>query len=261
MEWLLVIALIVWLVLTFFYKQAIDEFRMNQMEWPTVPSITTWTSPLTDLLSERIPLVLRSIPQTRAWSREDVRLREDYRHLPLFKETTLTEWISSAPCETACPWAQQYDMAERIAAVTGVPVWFQSSGLYGTFLHQPFLRAWLGRPIYGAWAGEVGMHKTTAIWTLLMPIDGVVTVSILPQTMETKLPAGWRGRFPAALTRRDTPFVDDLRFMDIRLRPGTMLVMPPHWIIAWSAQTESADGIPMMCTVEFHSPISRWASR
>jgi hypothetical protein len=57
-----------------------------------------------------------------------------------------------------------------------------------------------------------------------------------------------------AMTVYDTPFVGDLKFMDIVVRPGHMLIMPSHWFVCWTGLTEQC---PMVCSVEYHTPISR----
>ena len=85
------------LILFFFYKQAICEFRINQMEWSQQPH-------LLDLLSEKVPLVIRSIPLSACWTHQDVTARSCYTDLPLFQETTLPQWLSHATPETVCPW-------------------------------------------------------------------------------------------------------------------------------------------------------------
>ena len=59
---------VLFLILTFFYKQAICEFRINQMEWSQQPH-------LADLLSEKVPLVIRSLPLSACWTLQDVRAR------------------------------------------------------------------------------------------------------------------------------------------------------------------------------------------
>ena len=50
----------------------------------------------------------------------------------------------------------------------------------------------------------------------------------------------------------------DLKYMDIIVRPGNCLVMPPHWFVSWSGAegSKSADGVPSVCTVSYHTPIS-----
>ena len=96
------------LILTFFYKQALCEFRINQIEW-------SQKSHIPKLIGEKLPLVVRSIPISSFWTHEDVLTRPAYDHIPVFNEMTLSEWMKSVRTAT-CPW--RYTQAERIAAVS-----------------------------------------------------------------------------------------------------------------------------------------------
>ena len=237
---------VIFLILLFFYKQAICEFRINQMEWSQQPH-------LLDLLSEKVPLVIRSIPLSACWTHNDVTARECYTALPLFQETTLPQWLAQATPETVCPW--KYAQAEQIAAVSGLPVWAKKT-LHPSFV-SPLWSYWM-MPRYHCWAGKVGLRRTYATWTCILPVETEIVVTILPETAESCLPAAWPGCFPHQLTNKDTPFVADLKYMDIIVRPGNCLVMPPHWFVSWSGAegSKSADGVPSVCTVSYHTPIS-----
>ena len=77
----------------------------------------------------------------------------------------------------------------------------------------------------------------------------------MPGNVESSLPANWVGCFPANLSSKDTPFVGDLKFIDIILRPGNCIFMPAHWFISWIT-TDSNSHIPMVGTISYHTPIS-----
>ena len=108
---------------------------------------------------------------------------------------------------------------------------------------------------YHCWAGNIGLRKTFATWTCIFPVDGEITLTILPENVQTSLPANWVGCFPANLTIKDTPFVADLKFIDIILRPGNCIFMPAHWFISWTT-TAAATKTPMVGTISYHTPIS-----
>jgi hypothetical protein len=131
-------------------------------------------------------------------------------------------------------------------------------------------------PAYHCWAGNKGLHKTMA-WTFLFATEGELHVTIMPETMEQFLPAEWVNLFPADITENDTPFLADLKYIDVVLRPGTALFMPPHWFMSWSkadsrqkaetkAETKAGpkaepnddtyQGPVMACTISYHTPIS-----
>jgi len=232
---------VLFLILTFFYKQAVCEFRINQLEWSQKENVSS-------LLQEKIPLVLRNIPPTTCWTHADVMERPCYTGLPVFQETTLPEWISSAKVDAICPW--KHPQAETIAEASGISIWAKK--WIHPVLMNPFLRFWMGTR-YHCWAGSIGLRRTFATWTCILPVDGEIQVSIMPETVENALPANWMGCFPSQLTAKDTPFLADVKYIDIIVRPGTCLFMPPHWFVSWTGVT---DTLPMVCTLSYHTPIS-----
>lgn len=241
MEILLVLG-VIFVILTFFYKQAVCEFRVNQIEWSQKENLST-------LLHEKIPLVVRTLPPATFWSVEDVLSRECYGNIPIFQEMSLVKWVSHANDQSVCPW--KYQQAEKIATISGMSVWATK------WLHPVIIPRWLKgwwHPRYHCWAGNVGLRKTIATWTYLFPVDGDITVSIMTENVETALPTTWLDGFPDEFTAKDTPFLADLKFMDIILRPGNGLFMPAHWFVSWKGRTEGK--IPMVGTISYHSPIS-----
>lgn len=239
----ILIFVILFLILTFFYKQAICEFRINQIEWSQKENAPS-------LLAEKVPLVLRSIPSATFWTHDDVSVRSCYKDIPIFQETNLTDWISTSTPDSICPW--KYSQAEIIAGVSGINTWAKK-WLNSVFIN-PLLKFWMF-PKYHCWSGNVGLKKLFATWTCLFPVDGEIVVTIMPETVESVLPANWLNCFPASLTSKDTPFVGDLKFIDIIVRPGNCLIMPAHWFVSWVA-IDTSQKAPMVCTISYHTPVS-----
>lgn len=240
---IILIVFILFLILTFFYKQAVCEFRINQIEWSQKDNISS-------LLNEKVPLVLRTIPSATFWTHDDITLRPCYKDIPIFQETKLTEWILSSTPDSICPW--KYPQAEIIATASNVNIWAKK--WLNNIIINPLLKLWMF-PKYHCWAGNIGLRKLFATWTCLFPVDGEIIVSLMPENAETSLPSNWLGCFPANLSTKDTPFVGDLKFIDIILRPGNCLFMPAHWFISWTA-TEHSNKTPMTCTISYHTPVS-----
>jgi hypothetical protein len=101
--------------------------------------------------------------------------------------------------------------------------------------------------------GGMGMWKTCAKYTAIMPTEGTYVVSILSKESESFLPAKWKYRYPGSLSPNDTPLVSDLKYMDIIVRPGTMICFPPHHII--SIQPKN-DDFSAAAIVEYHEPVT-----
>lgn len=263
---IILILAILFLILTFFYKQAVCEFRINQMEWnqkektASLSALSQMASingqnPIREILHEKVPLVIRGIPKASFWTHEDVSNRPCFSEIPVFKDVSLTEWLKdakSATVATLCPW--KYPQAEAIAKESGIAIWAKK--YINPVIIHPLLRLWL-TPSYHCWAGTVGLRKTFATWTCLFPVDGALSVTIMPESVESSLPVHWRNCIVKNLTAKDTPFLSDLKYMDIILRPGTCLFMPAHWYVSWTSHETST--IPMACTISYHTPISSLA--
>jgi len=237
MLFLLVFGVIL-LIITFFYKQAFCDFRINQLEWSQRAQLST-------ILSEYVPVVVRGLPSATFWTREDVRLRSCYTDLSIFQDVSLPEWISTSTTESVCPWKDT--QAAQIAAAAGMPVW-DKKWIQPSVLSRRF---WMSAR-YHCWAGRMGLQKLFATWTMILPVEGTIVVSILPDTTESALPASWRGRFPAEITAKDTPFLSDIKYMDIVVRPGSALFLPAHWFVSWVGDSVT----PFVCTASYHSPVS-----
>lgn len=245
LEIILIFCVIV-LILTFFYKQAVCEFRINQIEW-------SQKDKLHGLLQEKIPLVVRGLPPATFWTHDDINARPCYGNIPIFQDLELSDWIKTSTPNTNCPW--DYTQAEIIAAPSGLPIW--ANKWLNNLMIKSLMKFWI-RPSYHCWAGNVGLRKTIATWTCLFPVDGEITVSIMPENIESALPKPWKGCFPSQLTARDTPFIGDLKFIDIILRPGNCIIMPAHWFWSWSS-CDTNVATPLTCTISYHSPVSALA--
>ncbi len=147
---IVLILLVLFLILTFFYKQAVCEFRINQMEW-------SQKGELTSLLSEKVPLVVRSLPSATFWTRDDVLARPCFQNIPIFRETTLVDWITTANADSVCPW--KYPQAETVAQASGIQVWAQK-WVNPAVIH-PLLKWWM-TPRYHCRADIMGLRKTFA---------------------------------------------------------------------------------------------------
>jgi hypothetical protein len=249
---IILILVLTFLVLTFFYKQAIHEFRLNQIEWHQYDK-------LPELFTEKVPIILRGRPLTAFWTHEDIHLRSIYNNVPIFNNQTLVDWISTCESSSICPWGLEHARLLGTRQISGLEHWTEKVLNPLIYNVNPLLRWWL-RPSNSCWAGSKGLWKSVAPWTAIFVSQGSIVCSVMTEAVESSLPEHWRGTFPDALTAYDTPFIADLKFIDIVLRPGTLMFLPAHWFISWKALNEGNDTIcPMVCTVEYHSFISRFA--
>lgn len=247
LEWIFIILLGA-VILLFFHNQATFEFKVSQIRWDQKDTH------LPPLLAERGPLVIQGVPPVAFWTSQDIQRRALYQTVPVFEDQTLPEWLTTGPPSSApCPWTR--DHARLLGAVSGLATWAERE-LHPAVHTNPLWSLWY-RPEVSCWAGAKSLWKTSCRWTCIVPTEGSLLVSLLAGSAKTtqSLPPSLDGVFPNQLTVYDTPFVADLQYMDIVLRQGSCLIMPSHWYMSWQPLEETGP-VPLVCVVEYHTPVS-----
>ena len=243
---LALVGLIGILIMIFFYKQAICEYRLNQVEWEQRVKVE-------GLLSEKVPIVLRGRPATAFWTQEDIFMRNIYDQIPIFEnsEIIFSNWTMAVDKDIICPWQKDHGRLLAGKNMSGFDCWAER-------MLSPLLgwRKWVTWSEESCWLGGKGLMKLSAPWTAIICTQGEALVSLLTENYEKSLPSVWEGRFPSDISTYDTPFAGEIKYMDIILRAGTVLIVPAHWLISWRA-TDKSEVYPMICMVEWHSAISK----
>lgn len=231
------------LVAIFFYKQALEEFDVLQIE-------ANQLEQLPKLLSEQSFLVVRSLPQIQLWNSSTVKEIPRIQKAPYGKHT-LIEILSNdaTPPPTTYP-----SSSEKLAEHTGVHTWIQTMWLPKILENQ--WTSWLFSSRTEASIGKKGLRKSTAYSTLILPTDGDLIISVMPESSETYLPKKWRGRIFSEIKRAEAPLIGEIKFLDIKVRQGSALFVPPHWIINIDQEGTKT---PWFLWSEFHHPLSKLA--
>jgi hypothetical protein len=220
---------VLFLISVFFYKYSPSpsDIRLIQIEWG---QIETWP----ELRTEGQPVIIRGAPTSVSpvWTSADLIERDlalphqvlinTRESTKVVKQHLIDKWIAS--------WFPQ--------AYTGSPV-LEHLAIFN----------------YQAITGPQPIHKTTSVSTVIAPTDGEMVVSIAMPAVADFLPINWNTGFPQ-LTKADTPFVGNIKYIDIILRPGTMLALPCHWYYSIDTPAEA-----FSLLIECHSPISYFASK
>lgn len=229
------------LVAIFFYKQALEEFDVLQIEGNQLDQLPR-------LLSEKSFLVVRSLPKIHLWSPHVVKEMPRIQRAP-YGKTTLLETADSGKTPTNYP-----SVGESLAEQTGIKTWIETNWLPQITDSEWF--KWLYTSRAEVVLGAKGLRKTLAYTTMILPTEGDITISVMPESSETYLPKKWMGKQFQALKRADAPLIGEVKFIDIKVRNGSALFMPPHWIV--NIQQEG-DVVPWFIWAEFHHPLSRFA--
>jgi len=140
--------------------------------------------------------------------------------------------------------------ANILAKESGLSVWFEHH-LYNELL-SPYTR-WIYSFNTSLWPLRRGLFKTTAFQTMIMPTEGTASVKLMLLKMIPYLPNGWQGRSFSSLSLYDTPLLNQIQFIEIRVRKGNLLFLPAHMVV-------DIDSTGYFFIAEINHPISLIAS-
>ncbi len=246
---LLIIIAVLFVIGALFYKQSIQEYRINQIEWEQ-------RHELDSLLEERAPIVVRSMPLSPVWTHSDVMMRDFYNNEKSPESGKTIRELVFDGSSGVISWPKGY--RRHLYQNTALSLWFETT--WGPILTGT--RGWLGShiPIEGeCFVGDLGLTELKPNWTIIIPTEGAIIVSILASKEKKWLPQKWQGLQPSKLTAAIAPFINKMNYIDIIVRPGTALWVPAHMMIAWTSKEEGV--VPLVTTIAIHTPISWIASR
>jgi len=255
-----------------FYRAAIHEYTILQKDWGNEG--TNWA----DLIAERSPLVIRDVPKewTSLWTAKrcaklgwPVILKEGKTKA----RTALSVWLNSNTHANAktllnksdlATVANIHEQANDISIHLRRPYWLPGSFATGN------IEANIIKPHDSDF---VGLRKTTAEATVWISTDGAPLRLWIAHEGATKggewLPTKPFGKDPWNLKTEDCPWIAEVKFLEIRLRPGNVFVLPPHWWVALRCDLEKVersktnkvlDG-SWYWSCEYHGPISWLATK
>jgi hypothetical protein len=251
-----------------FYRGAIHEYTILQKNWKDDKD-TKWS----DLLSERAPLVIREVNKdwVRLWTKD--RTSKFGWSVIVFdgKEQVRSTWAAwlKSNGNAAHRVVNQLELGE----IAGL---FEKAAEINLQFRRPYwipgsfaIRNVRANLIVPRIRAVVGLQKTTAEATCWVATDGAPMRIWIAHEGATKggewLPANPYGRDPWALKPEETPWISELKFLEIRLRPGNMFILPPHWWVALRADvsdnTKPITEGSWYWSCEFHSPVSWVATR
>jgi hypothetical protein len=237
---------LVFLIAVLFYKQRRPSMEILQAE-------EEQSEQFSELLEEQQPLIIRGISPPKGLTRDALmkipRLAQfSVGGQPLSDILTTPTMLSSA---NGSPVLSK-ERREILASELSIQIWANH-----LWLPRFSAATWMGW-MTGCMRAEVvlggmGLHRTTAVYTCIMPTEGTYTMSILTRESESFLPPSWQYRYPGSFSPNDTPLVADLKYMDIIVRPGTLLCLPPHTIVSIQPK---GDEFSAAAIIEYHEPIS-----
>jgi len=238
------------------YRSAIHEFQILQKDYE---ADTDWPS----LLSEQLPLVIRDLPPS--WLGSWTYGKTGNKTWPVMVgESNKMAWNTylTKPRGSVPEVTDLSDVSASVKLLTS----FQNWGYDG------FTRAWwlpvqTPEPYLYTGTQIYPLEKTKAEWTAFVSTDGaplelwVAHEGAIPDDIyDEEEPLN-----PWTATTETIPWIGDVKYIEIKLRPGNAILLPRHWWIAIrNVQGEDAPSLnahgAWWWRGEFHSLTSQCVS-
>ena len=240
------------------YRGAIHEFQILQKDYEEE---NNWS----ELLGEELPLVIRGLPKSwlGGWTQKQTSKKTWLLHVRNGSKkfrTTWTNWLST-PAPRPLP-----DSMKEIAAVSRLDHAFSNWAADG-FRRWSYIPTGLPAPFVLSEPQYIGVRKATAEQTVITATDGVplelwiAHEGAIPSNVADDL----AGKDPWTQTTADIPWIGEVKYVEIKLRPGNAVVLPKHW---WWALRPAAASAAADTTTDawfwvaaFHTPISWIATK
>lgn len=230
------------------YRGALHEFQILQKDYN---SQNKWQ----EFLSEQLPLVIRNLPPTWLgnWSASRTE-NKDWQVTISIKEGRKTRKLQTSFKEWLEYPEKQIENGTELGHNAKLDITVQN-----------WFRRWFWIPTNSPRSHILSGHednsclplrKTTADSTVIVSTDGApIEIWIsheagIPSPIVDEI----RGKNPWIQSTNEIPGVEEVKFIEVVLRPGNAIVIPTHWWYSIRSTDDSA--LSWFWINEFHSPIS-----
>ena len=249
---LLFIFILVLAISVFAYRGSNQEFQILQRDYIT-------HTPWDELLNEQLPVVIRSLPKslqggwnesrtaTKRWP--VVVLDNENRRYKTTWDTYLKEQTYNQPINS--------DELAEIAKLNETLQNWSADGFHKWY----WVPTSTPVPVVAQPSYTQGVTKSVAEATLISNNEGGALHIWLAHSgaIPTNVISDLLGKNPWIQTTDDIPWISEVKYVEIIVRPGNALLVPRHWY--YSIQASDSNPSPTWYWVgEFHSPIS-WVVR
>jgi hypothetical protein len=246
-EFIVILAVLLFIAVLF-YKQANEQFEIIQIEADRLQELPT-------LYHDRSPIVVSDFSTPNLGTEEELKKRQHIMRMMVTSTTNLAGLLSNK--QFLAHFTFPMKTAEFLAKETGLHIWFEHH-LYKSLLPSSYT-SFLYSFQTSLWPQKRGMFKTKAFQTLLMVTQGTAIVTIMLPKMIPYLPAKWNSRAFTSLSMQDTPLLNQIQFIEIKLRKSNLLLLPAHLIVDIRSSTSEKEVDAWTFMAELHHPISRLA--
>jgi hypothetical protein len=240
---------ILFFISVIFYKQRRNTVEILQSEYSGLDS-------LKELVTEHQPIIIRNTPIPQSLTTDQLSKMDRLGEFQFGENSPLTlrQYLTAPQVSAGAPLITNR-AAQNLSKELALPIWVshtiqdaiqEMGGFFGIFYSQRI------QPVFGG----IGMQRATAVMTFFLPVEGTYTISLVSPKSESFLPNDWKYRYPDTLTINDSPLVAEIKYIDIILRPGTMICLPAQTIFSMESNDAAFhSGL----WIEVDSPVSNLA--
>jgi hypothetical protein len=237
-EWL-VIFLIIFCIIVWHYSQATGKYNLSQLTESQIPTN------LTSLWEEKNPVVVSKIKNLGFWVADALKQTRFWGAQPIWQQYQENPQ-TPPPVDRSLQitWSDILGLSQIESEI--LLKWFDMSPLVFSVRTEAHI-------------GPEGIRQTYGWATSITCTDGEARCILLHNAQKSRLPPGWKGLRWADATVAHHPLWTQVQNIEVILRPGTVLLVPPHWLFAIEPLDPTR---PIWWTrSDLHHPISKWAQR
>jgi hypothetical protein len=250
---IIIICILILAVSAFAYNGAVHEFQILQRDYV---AHTPWD----ELLDEQLPVVIRGVPKSLqgGWneSRTATKRWPVTIHDGMNGQRYKTTWDAYVKEQSL----NQPVNTEEIAYIAKLDETLQNWTADG-FYKWYWVPTSPPTPVLAQPLHVRGVTKSIAEATLITNTEGgalhiwLAHSRAIPSNVKAEL----LGKDPWIQTTDDIPWISEVKYIELILRPGNSLLVPRHWYYA--IQTPETTSPTWYWIGEFHSPISWLVSK
>ena len=234
------------IIATFLWYRSFQEFTILQQEY----------SPTLVMPDERVPIVIRGIPDQYKTMWLSVLAKQSMLPVLLSDKTrSVLKEYASPPGPSAIYHKLS---ATELAAKFHVHSKFKDTMTFlMKFWYLPVSPVLTPASLWILPSGGVlGLQRSLAERTVLTCHEGKVSVWLCRETVDMKDILTILDKDPWTLSVKETPFINELQFIEVVLRAGNSLVLPPRSLFGIRSSEDTA----YISKIELHSPLSLFIS-
>jgi len=235
-EWI-VILLIIFCIIVWHYSQSSNQYSISQIKESQI------STSLQSLWEEKKPIVVSEVKAVGIWTSKGLRQTRFWNAQPIWEQyENKPESPPPVPSSLQLTWSEILGISQIESDI--LLRWFDMS-------------PWLFSTRTEAHIGPDGLRHMYGWATAITCTEGEARCILLHNAQKAKLPPGWKGLRWSQATVAHHPLWTQVQNIEIILRPGTTLLVPPHWIMAIEPLVLET---PIWWTrTDVHHPISKWA--